>query len=82
MRADLGEATLAELGVAEVEVARDGELQDAVAEELEPLVGGGAVARPGRVGEDVLEALRRERVDQLGQLVDSARRGASLTGAW
>jgi hypothetical protein len=44
---------------------RDRELEDAVAEELEPLVGGATVARPRRMGEDVLRQLRREAVDQL-----------------
>jgi len=44
---------------------RDGELEDAVAEELEPLVRRAALARPGRVREDRLRQLRRERVDQL-----------------
>jgi hypothetical protein len=48
-----------------VEGVRDRELEDAVAEELEPLVRGAAVARPRRVREDGLRQLRRERVDQL-----------------
>jgi hypothetical protein len=47
---------------------RDGELEDAVAEELEPLVRRATVARPGCVGEDRLSELRRERVDQLGEI--------------
>ena len=48
-----------------VQRLRDGELEDAVAEELEPLVGRAALASPGRVREDRLRQLRRERVDQL-----------------
>ena len=51
--------------MAGVERMRDGELEDAVAEELEPLVRRAALARPGRVREDRLRQLRRERVDQL-----------------
>ena len=51
--------------MAGVERVRDGELEDAVAEELESLVRRAALARPGRVREDRLRQLRRERVDQL-----------------
>jgi hypothetical protein len=50
------------------ERVRDGELEDAVAEELEPLVRGATVARPRRVREDGLRQLRRERVDQLREV--------------
>ena len=51
--------------MARVERVRDRELEDAVAEELEPLVRVAAVTRPRGVGEDGLRQLRRERVDQL-----------------
>jgi len=47
---------------------RDRELEDAVAEELEPLVRGAALARPGGVRKDRLRQLRRERVDQLREV--------------
>ena len=47
---------------------RDRELEDAVAEELEPLVRGAAVGRPRRMGEDRLGELRRELVDQLREV--------------
>jgi hypothetical protein len=47
---------------------RDGELEDAVAEELEPLVRGATLARPRGVGEDGLRQLRREPVDQLREV--------------
>jgi hypothetical protein len=47
-----------------VERMRDRELENAVAEELEPLVRGAALPRPRGVGEDGLRQLRRERVDQ------------------
>jgi hypothetical protein len=51
-----------------VEGVRDRELEDAVAQELEPLVRGATVARPGRVREDGLRQLRRELVDQLREV--------------
>jgi hypothetical protein len=51
-----------------VERVRDGELEDAVAEELEPLVRGATVACPRRVREDMLRQLRREGVDQLREV--------------
>jgi hypothetical protein len=47
---------------------RDGELEDAVPEELEPLVRGATLAGPRGVGEDGLRQLRRERVDQLREV--------------
>ena len=51
-----------------VERMRDGQLEDAVAEELEPLVRGATFARPRRVREDRLRQLGRERVDQLREV--------------
>jgi hypothetical protein len=51
-----------------VERVRDRELEDAVAEELEPLVRVVPLARPRGVGEDGLRQLRRERVDQLREV--------------
>jgi hypothetical protein len=54
--------------MARVERVRDRELEDAVAQELEPLVRGATVARPRRVGEDRLGELRRELVDQLREV--------------
>jgi hypothetical protein len=62
--ADLRQPSLRKLGVALVQRAGDGQLEDAVAEELEPLVRRGSLCRPGGVREDVLEPLRGERVDQ------------------
>jgi hypothetical protein len=47
---------------------RDGQLENAVAEELEPLVRGATLARPRRVGEDGLRQFRRESVDQLREV--------------
>ena len=46
MRPDLRELTLAEVGVPLVELPRNRQLEDAVPEELEPLVGRRAVRRP------------------------------------
>ena len=54
--------------MARVERVRDSELEDAVTEELEALVRGAALASPGGVREDGLRQLRRERVDQLGEV--------------
>ncbi len=68
MRADLGKLPLREVRVALEELAGDGELEDAVTEELEALVRGAALASPGGVREDGLRQLRRERVDQLGEV--------------
>jgi hypothetical protein len=65
VRARLGQLPFGEVGMPLVERVRDGELEDAVAEELEPLVRGAALARPRRVREDGLRQLGRELVDQL-----------------
>jgi hypothetical protein len=51
-----------------VQRVRDRELQDAVAQKLEPLVRRGALARPRRMREDRLRQLRRERIDQLREV--------------
>ena len=64
MRPDLRELALAEIGVPLVELPRNRQLEDAVPEELEPLVGRRPVRRPRRVREDVLQALGREFEDQ------------------
>jgi hypothetical protein len=64
VRADLREPPLRQIRVPEVELARDGEFEDAVAQKLESLVGGCAVVGPGGVGENVFEPLLGQRVDQ------------------
>jgi hypothetical protein len=64
VRPDLRELPLGEVGIALVELPCNRELEDAVAEKLEALVRGGAIRRPGRVREDVLQAFRRELEDQ------------------
>jgi hypothetical protein len=57
-----------------VERVRNRKLEDAVAEELEPLVRGATVGRPRRMGEDRLGELRGELVDQM--------REVSVRGYW
>jgi hypothetical protein len=79
VRADLGQPPLGEVREAIVERPRDGQLEDAVAEELEPLVGGGAVRSPGGMSEDVLDPLDRKPVDQPPELRGIAR-ARSATG--
>jgi hypothetical protein len=64
VRADLGEPPLGELGMPLVEGARDRELEDAVPEELEPLVRERPVRRPRRMGEDTVGTPTRQFVDQ------------------
>jgi hypothetical protein len=68
MRARLGQPPFLEVGMAFEQRMADGELENAVAEELEPLVRLSPLDRPGRVGEDGLRQLRRERVDQLREV--------------
>ena len=68
MRAHLGQLPLGEVRMARVERMRHGELEHAVAEKLEPLVGGVTFARPRRMREDRLRQLRREPVDQLREV--------------
>jgi hypothetical protein len=74
--ADLRELPLGEVRVAVVERPRDDEAEDAVAEELEPLVGLGPVLGLGGMAEDLLEPLRRQFVDQ------PLEGGGLATGAW
>ena len=52
----------------DIEGVRNRELENAVAEELEPLIRGAAITRPRRVREDGLRQLGRERVDQLREV--------------
>jgi hypothetical protein len=69
VRPDLREAALAEVGKPLIQLSRDGELEDTVAEELQALVRRRAVRRPGGMREDVVEALRRQRLDQLYEAI-------------
>jgi hypothetical protein len=57
-----------------IQRVRDRKLEDAVAEELEPLVRRGALARPRGVREDGLRQLRRERIDQLREIAATGGR--------
>jgi hypothetical protein len=68
VRPNLRQTTLGSGAEAVEDGTRDRELEDAVAEELEPLVGLRAVVDPRRVREDLLEALRRELRDQATEL--------------
>jgi hypothetical protein len=77
--ADLGETPFREVREAVVERLRDRELEHAVAEELEALVRGGAVGRPGRVREDGLQPRDRQRLEQALQL---DLRLVPVTDAW
>ena len=58
--ADLREAPFRGIGEAIEHRPRDRELEDAVAEELQPLVRRRTIFRPGGVREDLLESRRRE----------------------
>src|SRR5512132_1681125 len=64
MRADLRQTPFLVRGEALVELARDGEPEDAVPEELEPLVRLGSVSRPRGMGERLTQALGGQLVDQ------------------
>ncbi len=68
MCANLREPPLSGILEAVEDRARDRELEDAVPQELEPLVRLGAVLRPGRVREDLLEPFLRQLGDQTPEL--------------
>jgi hypothetical protein len=68
---DLREPTLLVFGEALVQLLRDRETQDAVAEELEPLVRTRPILGPRGVREDPLRRRRRKRVDQGAQVQDA-----------
>jgi len=67
VRADLREPALGRIGEAVEDGARDRELEDAVSEELEPLVRGSPILRPRGVREDLLEPVARELGDQAAE---------------
>jgi hypothetical protein len=69
VRTDLREPALGEVGVPVIERPGDRELEDAVPEELEPLVGLRTVVRPGGVLEDLLEPVGRKLPDQPAELL-------------
>ena len=81
MGANLREPSLGRVTEAVVDRARDRELEDAVAEEFEALVRGGPLVRPGRVREDLIEALRRQLLDQPAELFRSIRKRAGSLAA-
>jgi hypothetical protein len=68
VRADLGETAFGLVGKAVVELLRDREPENAVAEELQPLVRVRTARRPRGMRECVLKALARKRLDQSEEL--------------
>ena len=68
MRTDLGKLPFLVVRKPLVELACDCEAQDAVSEELEPLVGFRAIRRPRGVREGVAETRLRKRVNQREKL--------------
>jgi hypothetical protein len=68
MRTDLREPPLRGFGEAVEDGARDRELEDAVAQELEPFVRGCTIVGPGRVREDLREPGCRKLCDQAAEL--------------
>jgi hypothetical protein len=81
VRADLRQPALGQVRIAVVEGPRNGELEDAVAQEFEPLVRIRALGRPRRVGERVVDQRCRELVDQGRKSSGFPRLGAAVTGA-
>ncbi len=79
--ADLRHPSLREVRVALVQRPRDGELEHGVAEELEPLVRGRAVGRPGAMCEDGFQQLCRQVADELRELLRPTP-WRLATGAW
>ena len=73
MGANLREPPFRRILEAVEDCARDRELEDAVPQELEPLVRLGPVLRPGRVREDLLEPILRQLGDQTPELGRSRR---------
>jgi hypothetical protein len=65
--AHLCEPALGRVTEAVEDGARDRELEDAVSEELQPLVGSSPVLRPRGVREDLLEPVVRELGDQAAE---------------
>ena len=69
VRSNLRQAPLGRLAEAVEHGARDRELEDAVAQELEPLVRVGAILDPRGMREDLLEAIGWKLGDQAAELV-------------
>jgi hypothetical protein len=61
---------------------RDSQVENAVAEEGEPLVGGGPVLDPGGVRERLAGELVRELVEQGAKSDEMLAQGEGFTGAW
>ena len=69
MCADLRQPPFRGIGEAVEHCPRDSELENAVAEELEPLVRLRTILGPGRMGEDLLAPSGRKLLDQAAELV-------------
>ena len=80
VRANLGQLPLRQVGVPLVERPCDGQLEDAVAQELEAFVRGRAVRRPRRVREGVVRPVSGQLFDQPRQAAGGAVRRLA-TGA-
>jgi hypothetical protein len=68
VRTDLGQPALGCIPETIEDRAGDRQLEDAVAEKLEALVGGGTVVCPRRVSEDLREPVCGKLVDQAAEL--------------
>lgn len=77
MRAHLRQPALRRVGEAVEDRTGDRELENAVAEELQPLVRRRAVFRPRGVREDLLEPVVRELGDEAAELARPALRVAT-----
>jgi hypothetical protein len=77
VRADLGEPTLGRALEAVEDGAGDRELENAVAEELESLVRGRPILRPGGVREDLRQPIGREVRDEATELLRPGDLGLS-----
>jgi hypothetical protein len=79
--ADLREAALGQIRVAVEQCPRDGQLEDAVPEKLEPLVRIGPIGRPRRMRERRIEQRIRQAGDQRPESGGIPDLGAVVTGA-
>jgi hypothetical protein len=77
---DLRESSLGCIRKTVVQRSRNRELEHGVAEELEPLVGGCSIGRPGRMREDVIAPLGGKGVDKARQRAPLPR-AIAVTGA-
>jgi hypothetical protein len=81
VRADLREPALGQVRKPLVQRPGDGQLEDAVAEKFQPLVGIAPVGRPRGVRERVVEPPSRKLVDEQRKLSGVPDWGGAATGA-